>query len=102
MLKASAEGREEEASEYHQALAHNPFDEASGCRLGDIVAQKNDLTEAYQRYARAVELSPDDVEANPGLAKVLMSTGQPERAAPRRFCNVPSSLTQPVRWPISA
>jgi tetratricopeptide (TPR) repeat protein len=82
MLNASADTREEAASEYKKALALNPFDEASECRLGDIAAQKNDLKEAYQRYTRAVELRPEDPEASLGLAKVLMSMGQPEKAEP--------------------
>ncbi len=80
MLNASADTREEAASEYKKALALNPFDAASECRLGDIAAQKNDLKEAYQRYTRAVELRPEDAEASLGLAKVLTSMGQPEKA----------------------
>ena len=80
MLNASSEGREEAASEYKKALALNPMDEASECRLGDFAAQKGDLNEAYQRYSRAVRLRPDDPEANLGLAKVLMSKGQLEKA----------------------
>jgi len=80
MLNASADGREEAEGEYKNALALNPFDEASECRLGDIAAQKNELKEAYDRYTRAAQLRPDDATANLGLAKVLMSMGQTEKA----------------------
>jgi tetratricopeptide (TPR) repeat protein len=80
MLNASSEGREEAASEYRKALALNPMDEASECRLGDIAAQKSDTDEAYKRYTRAVQLRPDDAQAILGLAKVLMSKGQLEKA----------------------
>lgn len=80
MLNSSSEGKAEAESEYQKALALNPFDEASECRLGDIAAQKNNLKEAYQRYVRAVDLRPDDAEANLGLGKVLMSMGQMEKA----------------------
>jgi tetratricopeptide (TPR) repeat protein len=80
MLNGSAEGREEAASEYKKALALNPFDEASECRLGDIAAQRNDLKEAYDRYTRALQLRPDDEDANIGMAKVLMSMGQRQKA----------------------
>jgi len=80
MLNASSEGREEAASEYRKALALNPMDEASECRLGDIAAQKSDINEAHKQYTRAVQLRPDDPEASLGLAKVLMSMGQLERA----------------------
>ena len=80
MLYASSEGREEAASEYKKALALNPMDEASECRLGDIASQKSDLKEASERYSRAVQLRPDDPEASLGMAKVLMSMGQTEKA----------------------
>ena len=60
----------------------NPLDEQSECRLGDIAARRNDRKEAYDRYARAVELQPGDPEASIGLAKVLMSMDQPEKAEP--------------------
>ncbi|MGH9353977.1 MAG: tetratricopeptide repeat protein [Terriglobia bacterium] len=82
MLNASADTRPEAESEYKKALALNPFDEASECRLGDIAVQKNDLKEAYERYTRAIELRPDDAQASLGLAKVLMSMGQMEKAEP--------------------
>jgi tetratricopeptide (TPR) repeat protein len=80
MLNGSSQGRAEAESEYKKALALNPFDEASECRLGDIAAQKADLKEAYERYTRAVQLRPDDEQASLGLAKVLMSMGQMEKA----------------------
>jgi tetratricopeptide (TPR) repeat protein len=80
MLNASTGGREEAQSEYKKALALNPFDEASECRLGGIAAQKNDLKEAYERYTRAMQLRPDDAEASLGLAKVLVSMDQLKEA----------------------
>ena len=45
-----------------------------------MAARKNDLREAYERYARAVQLQPDNTEANIGFAKVLMSMDQPQKA----------------------
>jgi tetratricopeptide (TPR) repeat protein len=80
MLNSTSAGKEEAEREYQKALALNPFDEASECRLGDIAVQKNDFKQAYQRYARAIELRPDDLEASLGLGKVLMSMGRPEKA----------------------
>lgn len=82
VLNASAATREEAEGEYKKALALNPFDEASECRLGDIAAEEGDLKDAYERYTRAVELRPDDAQASLGLAKVLMSMGQMEKAEP--------------------
>ncbi|MGH9448859.1 MAG: tetratricopeptide repeat protein, partial [Terriglobia bacterium] len=80
MLNASAATRAEAEIQYKKALALNPFDEASECRLGDIAAQEGDLKEADARYTRAMQLRPDDAQANLGLAKVLMSMGQREKA----------------------
>jgi cytochrome c-type biogenesis protein CcmH/NrfG len=58
------------------------LDEQSECRLGDIATRKNALQEAYERYTRAAQLRPDDPEASIGLAKVLMSMDQPQKAEP--------------------
>ena len=80
MLNDSSEGREEAEREYKKALALNPYDEASECRLAEIAAQKNNLQEADERYTRALQLRPDDAQASLGLAKVLMSMGQLEKA----------------------
>jgi cytochrome c-type biogenesis protein CcmH/NrfG len=80
---SSATGAKEEAEkEYKEALAVNPLDEQSECRLGDIAARRADLKDAYARYTRAAELRPDDPEASIGLAKVLMSMDQPQKAEP--------------------
>jgi tetratricopeptide (TPR) repeat protein len=74
------DGPQEAEKEYRAALAVNPFDEKSECRLGDIAAQRGDQKDAYDRYSRAVQLQPNDPDANVGLAKVLMSMNQPEKA----------------------
>jgi len=68
--------------EYKAALAVNPFDEKSECRLGDLAAAKGDTSGACERYQRAIKLQPDDPEANIGLAKALMAMNQPEKALP--------------------
>jgi len=95
-LNASADAQAEAESEYKKALALNPFDEGSECRLGDIAAQKNNLQEAYERYTRAVQLRPDDAEADLGLAKVLMSMGQMEKARQSLDRAVQLDPTNPV------
>ncbi|MGB6386652.1 MAG: tetratricopeptide repeat protein [Terriglobales bacterium] len=76
------EGHQEAESEYKAALVANPLDEQSECRLGDIAIRANDLAAATQHYTRAVQLQPGDPEASIGLAKVLMSMDQPEKAEP--------------------
>ena len=79
---STPQAHEEAESEYKAALEANPFDEQSEIRLGDIAARKNDLKEAYERYTKAIQLQPGDPEANIGLAKVLMSMDQPQKAEP--------------------
>jgi tetratricopeptide (TPR) repeat protein len=81
-LSTSPADRVEAESQYKQALAVNPFDEQSECRLGDIAARNDDLKEADARYTRAVQLRPSDPDASLGLAKVLMAMGQPQKAQP--------------------
>jgi tetratricopeptide (TPR) repeat protein len=76
----TADSREEAAREYKAALEANPLDAQSESRLGDIAYRDNDLEAASVHYSRAVQLQPDNPEANIGLAKVLMSLGQPQKA----------------------
>jgi tetratricopeptide (TPR) repeat protein len=76
------EGRQEAESEYRAALAANPLDEQSECRLGDIAFRNQDLKAASDHYKRAIQLQPDDPEARIGLAKVLMSLNEPQEAEP--------------------
>jgi tetratricopeptide (TPR) repeat protein len=68
--------------EYRAALAVDPFDEKSECRLGDLAAAKGDTAGSLEHYQRALKLQPADPEANIGLAKALMAMNQPEKALP--------------------
>jgi len=68
--------------EYKAALAINPADEKSECRLGDLAAAKGDTAASREHYERALKLQPNDPEANIGLAKALMAMNQPEKALP--------------------
>lgn len=74
--------REEVEPEYKAALAADPFDERSECRLGEIAAHQSDLKAAAAHYSRALDLQPNDPEAAVGLAKALISMNQPEKARP--------------------
>ncbi len=78
----TAEGLKEAESEYKAALAADPQDEQAERRLGDIAFQRNDVQLASGHYTRALQLQPNDPEANIGLAKTLMSLDQPDRAEP--------------------
>jgi cytochrome c-type biogenesis protein CcmH/NrfG len=84
MLGASSDGSgaAEAESEYKAALAANPFDATSECRLGEIAAKRANSTDALAHYARASEIQPDSAEANLGMARTLVSLRQPEKARP--------------------
>jgi len=70
-LSGSAGDQEQVEKEYRAALADNPFDEKSECRLGDIALRSSDVPQALSHYQRAIELQPSDAEANLGLGRVL-------------------------------
>jgi len=73
-LQAEAE------AQFQAALAANPNDEKSQLMLGKIAERQGDLKAAAAADARAVEMQPDDPDACAELAKILISTDQPEKA----------------------
>jgi Tfp pilus assembly protein PilF len=78
---AGGQGAQEEAKkEYEAALAGNKLDEKSECRLGDIAYREGDMAQSQAHYSRAIELQPDDPDANIGLARVLMEMKQTQKA----------------------
>lgn len=81
--QSSSAAQAEAEKEYKAALAANPFDEKSECRLGDIAMRRSDSKAAAAHYARALEMQPDDPWANLGMAKILMSMHEPKKAEPR-------------------
>jgi Tfp pilus assembly protein PilF len=81
--QSGASAQAEAEKEYKIALAENPFDEKSECRLGDIALRHSDPKTAFAYYTRALEMQPDDSGANLGLAKVLMSMHEFAKAAPK-------------------
>lgn len=74
------ESRQEAEREYRAALTANPMDEQSERRLGEIAFQAGDLKAATDHYNRAIQLQPNNPEASIGLAKVLMSLNQTQKA----------------------
>lgn len=82
VLNASDVTRKEAEAEYKEALALNPFDEASERRLCEIAEEQGSLKEAYTRCTRALEMRPDDAQTNLDLAKVLISIGELKKAEP--------------------
>jgi tetratricopeptide (TPR) repeat protein len=98
MLKASGskEEQDEAKREYEAALALNKFDEKSECKLGEIAYRDRDLDQSFAHYSRAVQIEPDDVDADVGLAKVLVEMNQPQKARPLLEHAVSVDSTNPV------
>jgi tetratricopeptide (TPR) repeat protein len=78
--QSSPAAKAEAEKEYKAALAENPLDEKSECRLADIALRNSDPKTALTYYKRALEIQPDDPAANLGMAKVLMSMNEPAEA----------------------
>jgi tetratricopeptide (TPR) repeat protein len=72
--------RAEAEKEYIAALALDPFDEKSECKLGDIRMRHSDPKGALADYSRALQMRPEDPVANLGMAKVLMAMHEPAKA----------------------
>ena len=75
-------GQQEAQKEFEAAIAENPGDAKSECRLGALFGLGGDNENARKHYLRAAELDPTESEAQAGLGKILMSTGQPNEALP--------------------
>ena len=56
------------------------LDEKSECRLAEIAARRPDLKSASAHYSRALELQPNDADANLSYARILIAMNQPEKA----------------------
>jgi len=84
-LLASSESKADQQqveSEYQAALAANPLDVKSECRLGELAFRQSNLKAAYDHFARAVSLAPNDADANLGLGKTLLSMHETAKALP--------------------
>jgi len=75
-------GQQDAQKEFEAAIAENPGDAKSECRLGALFGLGGDNENARKHYLRAAELDPTESEAQAGLGKILMSTGQPNEALP--------------------
>ncbi len=78
----SPEARKEAEEDFKTELALNPWDVRAECRLGDLYQSDAslDLDAAYKSFARALQIQPNDVEAQIGMGKVLAKRGQPQEA----------------------
>jgi tetratricopeptide (TPR) repeat protein len=75
------ENKHEAKAEYEAALSVDKFDEKSQCRLGSIAYYAGDLKGSLSHYSAAVGFQPDDLEANLGMARVLIEMNETAKAA---------------------
>lgn len=66
--------------EFQKELAINPGDAASEYQIGEILFRDHRYEESRGHFLRALELSPDFVEAHVGLAKSELEDHQPGKA----------------------
>jgi Tfp pilus assembly protein PilF len=79
-LPATSQAQAQTKSEYKLALEQNPLDEKAHLRLAVIAERSGDQKTALELYTRALALQPDDAEACNGLASLLVTMNQPEKA----------------------
>jgi FimV-like protein len=72
--------KSEAEQEYRAALAQNPQDEKTICRLGEIDLQKGNVQQAFEEFSRATKLQPADADAKLDLAKTLIQMNQADKA----------------------
>jgi Tfp pilus assembly protein PilF len=75
-LKSEAE------AEYRAAVAANKSDDKALCRLADVIAAKGNLDEAQAYYKQVLELAPNNLDAEVGLAFVYAQKEDPAAALP--------------------
>jgi Tfp pilus assembly protein PilF len=69
-------------SELQEAIANDGDSPGIECELGRIARLRSNADLAYLHYSKAYQLDPAEVEAQMGLARVLMEREKPQEALP--------------------
>ena len=69
-------------SELQDAIANDGDSPGIECALGRIARLRSNADQAYLHYNKAYQLDPGEVEAQMGLARVLMDKEKPQEALP--------------------
>ena len=69
-------------SELQDAIISDGDSPGIECELGRIARLRSNPDQAYQHYRKAYQLDPSEVEAQMGLARVLMDQEKPKDALP--------------------
>jgi tetratricopeptide (TPR) repeat protein len=78
----SADSQNAAESELQDAIANEGDTAGIECELGRIARLRTKPDQAYLHYSKAHQLDPGEVEAQMGLARVLMETEKPQDALP--------------------
>ena len=70
----------EAQKELEAAVAIDGDTAKTECELGRIAALQSQLDQAFAHYQRAYQLNPNEVEAQMGMAKLLMTQEKPQEA----------------------
>jgi Tfp pilus assembly protein PilF len=87
-----ANGKAAAQEEFEAALAIDPRDAKSECRLGALMSLSGENESAQKHYQRAIEINPNEADARVGLGKILMST-HPDEALRHLLAAVRSDPT---------
>jgi tetratricopeptide (TPR) repeat protein len=78
----SQEVRAQAEAEYKIALEKNPHEVQAAVRLGDIAAERSDMSGAKGFYERALKDQPGNADAAIGLARVYSEGNENDKALP--------------------
>jgi tetratricopeptide (TPR) repeat protein len=69
-------------AELQEAIANDGDNASIECELGHIAHLRSDSEQAYLHYSKAYKFNPGEVEAQMGLARILMEKEKPQEALP--------------------
>jgi tetratricopeptide (TPR) repeat protein len=97
-LNHAPEDKAEAAKEFEQELQSDPGNANAIYELAEIHRQQNELGQAQQLFASALQYYPDFEEAHVGMATTLMAQQKPELALPHLQRAVALNADDEVAW----
>jgi tetratricopeptide (TPR) repeat protein len=97
-LNHAPEDKAEATKEFEQELQSDPGNANAIYELAEIHRQQNELGQAQQLFAAALQYYPDFEEAHVGLATTLMAQQKPEVALPHLQRAVAINADDEVAW----
>jgi len=97
-LNHAPEDKAEAIKEFEQELQSDPGNANAIYELAEIHRQQNELGQAQQLFASALQYYPDFEEAHVGMATTLMAQQKPELALPHLQRAVALNADDEVAW----